>query len=202
VTLGIFSNILTTFTVLIISFYFILERRHAESILTEFLGVISGKKVTEILRSIEHRLGAWVRGELLLMTFVGVLTFAGLTILHMEFALPLAIIAGLLEIVPMIGPIISAVPAVLIALSFSPVLALSVVMLYIVVQQLENNIFVPLIMKRSVGLSPLITILALMIGGRLGGIGGAILAVPMVLVLQVVLASLLGAKNPPPAGGG
>lgn len=196
VTLGIFSNILTTFTVLIIAFYFLLERRHAESILTEFLGTTSGKNVTALLRTVERRLGAWVRGELLLMSFVGMLTFVGLTILHMEFALPLAIIAGLLEIVPMIGPVISAIPAVLIALSFTPVLAFSVVVLYIIVQLLENNVFVPLIMKQSVGLSPLVTILALMIGGRLGGIGGAILAVPIVLVLQVVLASLLGAKNP------
>lgn len=196
VTLGIFSNILTTFSVLIISFYFILERRHAQSILTDFLGIITGRKLTEILRIIERRLGAWVRGELLLMSFVGILTFIGLTLLHMEFTLPLAIIAGLLEIVPMIGPVISAVPAVLVGLSVSPALALSVLALYIIVQQLENNIFVPLIMKRSVGLSPLVTILALMIGGRLGGIGGAVLAVPIVLVLQVVLASLLSTKNP------
>lgn len=196
VTFGIFSNILTTFTVLIITFYFILERRHAESILTEFLGGVSGRYVTDLLRAIERRLGAWVRGELLLMSFVGLLTFTGLSILRMEFALPLAILAGLLEIVPMIGPIIAAVPAVLIALSISPVLALSVVALYIIVQQLENNIFVPFVMRRSVGLSPLVTILALMVGSRLGGIGGAILSVPIVLVLQVLLASLLGAKNP------
>lgn len=195
-TLGIFSNILTTFMVLIITFYFILERRRAEATLTGFLGEATGRKVTELIRITERRLGAWVRGELLLMMFVGVLTYIGLTLLHIEFALPLAIIAGLLEIVPMIGPIISSVPAVLVALAISPVLALSVAALYIVVQQLESNIFVPIVMKRSVGLSPLVTILALMIGGRLGGIGGAVLAVPSVLVLQVILTSLLGAKNP------
>jgi predicted PurR-regulated permease PerM len=195
-TLGIFSNILTTFMVLIITFYFILERRHAEATLTGFLGEATGRKVTELIRITERRLGAWVRGELLLMIFIGVLTYIGLILLHIEFALPLAIIAGLLEIVPMIGPIISSVPAVLVALAISPVLALSVAALYIVVQQLESNIFVPIVMKRSVGLSPLVTILALMIGGRLGGIGGAVLAVPSVLVLQVILTSLLGAKNP------
>ncbi|MCX6793962.1 MAG: AI-2E family transporter [Candidatus Gottesmanbacteria bacterium] len=195
-TLGIFSNIFTTFTVLIVTFYFILERRRAEATLTGFLGEATGRKVTELIRITEHRLGAWVRGELLLMTFVGVLTYIGLTLLHIEFALPLAIIAGLLEIVPMIGPIISSVPAVLVALAISPVLALSVAALYVVVQQVESNIFVPIVMKRSVGLSPLVTILALMIGGRLGGIGGAVLAVPSVLVLQVILTSLLGAKNP------
>jgi predicted PurR-regulated permease PerM len=196
VTLGIFSNILTTFTVLIITFYFILERRHAESTMTEFLGQATGTRAAALVRVIERRLGSWVRGELLLMMFIGILTYIGLMLLHIEFALPLAIISGLLEIVPMIGPIISAVPAVLVGLSISPVLALSVVALYIVVQQLENNIFVPIVMKRSVGLSPLVTILALMIGGRLGGIGGAILAVPVVLVLQVLLTTLLNTKNP------
>ena len=195
-TVGIFTNILTTFTVLFITFYFVLERGHAESILTGFLGGTSGRKVTELLRMIEIRLGAWVRGELLLMSFVGVLTYIGLTILHMEFALPLAIIAALLEIVPMIGPIISAVPAVLIALSISPIFAVTVAILYIIVQQIENNIFIPLVWRHSLGLSPLVTILALMIGSRLGGIGGAIVAVPLVLVLQVVLTTFLSTKTP------
>lgn len=195
-TLSIFSNILTTFTVLIISFYLILERRHAEETLQGFVGEITGKKAADMLRAIEHVLGSWVRGELLLMTSVGVLTFIGLSLLRVEFALPLAIIAGVLEIVPMIGPFVSAVPAVLIALAISPIFALTVAVLYIVVQQIENNIFVPVIMKRSVGLSPLVTILALMIGARLGGIGGAVLAVPLVLVFQVILSALLSTKNP------
>lgn len=196
VTIGIFSNILTTFTVLIIAFYFIIERRHAESILTEFLGVSTGRNVARLLRTIEQRLGAWVRGELLLMTFIGVLTYIGLSLFHIEFALPLALIAGMLEIVPMIGPFVAAVPAVLVALSISPILALTVAALYIIVQQIEGNIVVPFVMRKSVGLSPLITILALMVGGRLGGIGGAVLAVPMVLVLQVILTNLLSTKNP------
>jgi len=130
------------------------------------------------------------------MTCIGVLTYVGLLLLHVDFALPLAIIAGLLEIVPMIGPWLSAIPAVLVGLSISPIMALYVIILFVVVQQIESNLFVPMVMKRSVGLSPLITILALLIGGRLGGIGGALLAVPSVLVLQVILTSLLGAKNP------
>lgn len=196
VTIGIFSNIFTTFTVLILTFYFILERRRAEATLTGFLGESAGRNVAQILKVIETRLGGWVRGELLLMTFIGIFTYIGLLLLHVEFALPLALIAGLLEIVPMIGPIISAVPAVLVGLSVSPVMALSTVALYIVIQQVESNFFVPFVMKRSVGLSPLVTIMALLVGGRLGGIGGALLAVPSVLVLQVVLISLLGAKNP------
>lgn len=196
VTLGIFSNIFTTFTVLLITFYLIVERHHTESTLVEFLGISIGKRVTDILRAIEKRLGSWVRGELLLMTFIGVLTYVGLTLLHVEFALPLALIAGLLEIVPMIGPIISAIPAVLVGLTVSPVFALTIVALYVLVQQIENNVLVPIVMKKSVGLSPIVTILALMIGAQLGGISGAILAVPLMLVFQVVLATFLSTKNP------
>ncbi len=196
VTLGIFSNVLTTVTVLVIAFYLIIERRRAEETLMDFLGEHTGKKVAVMLRLIERRLGAWVRGELLLMTFIGILTYIGLSLLRVDFALPLALIAGLLEIVPMIGPIASAVPAVLVALATSPIFALTVVALYIVVQQIENNILVPFVMRRSVGLSPLITILALLVGGRLGGVIGAILAVPTVLVVQEVLLIFLDTKKP------
>lgn len=190
-TVGIFSNILTTLTVLVFTFYFLLERRKLESILTNTVGEDAGERIIYALKEVESRLGAWVNGQILLMALIGVAVYAGLTLLHVEFALPLAIIAGVLEIVPMIGPIISAIPAVLVALTISPILALSVVALYFIVQQVENNIFVPLILKKSVGLSPIVTIFALMVGGRLAGIVGAILAVPIVLVLQVVLHAFL-----------
>ncbi len=194
VTVGIFTNIVTTLTVLIFTFYFLLERRHAEVILTDLFGNSIGKQITDILRRIEYRLGAWVRGELLLMSFVGIMTYIGLVLLKVEFALPLAILAALLEIIPMIGPIISGIPAVLVGLGTSPILALSVAALYFVTQQFENNVFVPLVMKKSVGLSPLVSILALMIGGKLAGIIGAALAVPVLLVCQVLIRYFT--KNP------
>lgn len=190
-TVGLFSNIFTTLTVLVFTFYFLLERRHAEPLLTETMGENAAGNVMRILREIESRLGAWVRGQLILMVIVGVLVYVGLMLLKVEFALPLAIIAGLLEIVPLIGPIASAIPAVFVALATSPFLALSTVALYFIVQQLENNLVVPLVMKRSTGLSPVITIFALMVGARFAGIVGAILAVPIVLVLQVVIGAIL-----------
>ncbi len=198
VTVGIFSNIVTTVTVLVFTFYFLLERRRAETTLIDMFGQSIGKQTAQVLRAVERRLGGWVRGELLLMSFVGVLTYIGLSILGVDFALPLAILAGLLEIVPMIGPIISAVPAVLVAFAMSPILALSTAGLYFVIQQIENNVLVPWIMNKSVGLSPLVTIIALMVGGRLAGLVGAVLAVPFVLVFQVVLNSFLAKKSPSP----
>ncbi len=195
VTVGIFSNLVTTVTVLVFTFYFLLEHKYTGSFLSGFIGEEAAGQIMRVVGEIEKRLGAWVQGELLLMTIIGVFSFIGLTILHVEFALPLAIIAGVLEAVPMVGPIISAVPAILVALSVSPFLAASVVALYFIIQQTENNLIVPLVMKKSIGLSPLLTILALMIGGRLGGVVGAILAVPAVLVLQVLFQEFLAKSS-------
>jgi predicted PurR-regulated permease PerM len=193
-TVGIFSNIITTLMVLVFTFYFLLERRHIKKIIADTFGSAIAERAISILRDIEVRLGAWVRGELVLMFTIGLFVYIGLVILKVEFALPIAIVSGLLEIIPNIGPIISAVPAVLIGLSMSPIVALSVIALYVIVHQVEGNIFVPIIMKQSVGLSPLVSILALLVGSRLAGVTGAILAVPVLLVFQVLIKYFT--KNP------
>lgn len=195
VTVGVFSNIVTTLTVLVFTFYFLLERRNIRKILLDTLGEERGKELLSVLADIEERLGAWVQGQLFLMVTIGVVTYIGLMLLHVEYALPLAIIAGILEIVPMIGPIISAIPAVFVAFTASPFLALSVAALYFIIQQVENHAIVPFVMRRSVGLSPLITIVALMVGAKLAGIVGAVLAVPFVLVAQIMTSELLTKKS-------
>jgi predicted PurR-regulated permease PerM len=131
--------------------------------------------------------GRWVRGQLLLGASIFLATAIGLTILTVigfsefgQFTLVLALIAGVLEWFPIIGPIVAAIPAILIGLSISPVAALAAVILYIVIQQLENNILVPKVMGDAVDLHPAVMILSLVIGGALFGIGGAILAAPTV----------------------
>jgi len=190
VTVDIFTNIVTTLAVLMFTFYYLLERRHTKQIVTDMFGEVIAARVVEILRAIEARIGEWVRGELILMLIVGIFVYIGLLILHVDFALPLALVAALLEIVPTIGPVISAIPAILIGFATSPLLALMVVALYIVVQQIEGNVVVPFVMKKSVGLSPLVTIFALMVGGKIAGIMGAVLAVPVLLVCQVLITKL------------
>jgi predicted PurR-regulated permease PerM len=190
VTVDIFTNIITTLAVLMFTFYFLLERRHTKQIITNIFGEIIAVNTVDILKTIEVRIGEWVRGQLILMLVVGIFVYIGLLILRVDFALPLALVAALLEIVPNIGPVIAAIPAILIGLATSPLLALSVIALYIIVQQTEGNIIVPFVMKKSVGLSPLITIIALMVGGKLAGIMGAILAVPLLLVCQVLVSKL------------
>jgi predicted PurR-regulated permease PerM len=133
--------------------------------------------------------GRWVRGQLLLGASIFVASAIGLTFLTVigfrelgEFTLVLALIAGVLEWFPIIGPIIAAVPAILIALTISPAAVIAVIILYTAVQQLENNLLVPKVMGDAVELHPAVMIVALVIGGALFGIGGAILAAPTVAV--------------------
>lgn len=192
VTVGVFSNFIGLVTVLTFTFYFLLERSNLRSMLSRLVGDGFGTQIFVVLQRIERRLGSWVLGQLVLMVFIGTLVYIGLFFLRVEFALPLAIIAGVFEIVPTIGPIISAVPTVLVALAQSPVLALSVVALYVVVQQVENNILVPVVMRKSVGIPPIMTILALLVGARFGGVAGAVLAVPVLITVEEIMAAVMG----------
>ena len=185
---GVFSNILGVFTTLVMTFYLLLERKNLHKYLTSlFENEKLEKRAEEFINHLEDNLGGWVRAELLLMLIVGCMTYVGLLFLKIPFALPLAIIAGLLELIPGIGPTISAIPAVIIALLISPVVSIGVAALYVLVQLLENNFIVPQVMSKTVGVNPLVTIVALLLGLELGGVKGAILAVPIVLLCRAVI---------------
>ncbi len=185
---GAFSNILTIFTVIVLTFYLLVERKNLKHYLKVlFHDVNSEHHAEELITAVEKRLGGWVLGELALMFIIGTLTYIGLTLLGIPFALPLALLAGLLELVPNIGPIIASIPAIIAGLTISPILAGGVAILYFTVQQLENNIIVPMVMRQSVGLPPLVTLLSLMVGAALGGIVGAVLAVPLFITAEVII---------------
>lgn len=190
ITLSIFDNILTIIFLLVLTFYLMLEREDLENRLAAIF-VRKEERVKKLLIRIEEKLGGWLRGQLFLSLVIGTLTYVGLLILGVPYALPLAVVAGILEVVPVIGPIISAIPAVLITLTISPVLSLGVTAMYFIIQQLENNLIVPQVMKRAVGLNPLAVILAIAIGSRLLGIVGALLAVPLTVVLQIIVTEIL-----------
>jgi predicted PurR-regulated permease PerM len=189
-TVAFFSNIVTAAFVLVLTFYLSLEREKLEErVATLFVG--REAHVKRLLVEIEEKLGAWFRGQLILSVIIGFSVYLGLTLLQIPYALPLAIIAGAFEVVPMIGPILAAAPAVLLALSIGPIVAVGVAAMYFVIQQLENHIIVPQIMNKAVGLNPLAVILAIAVGGRLFGIAGALLAVPITVVLQIVISDII-----------
>ena len=121
------------------------------------------------------------------MFVVGTMTYIGLNIIGMKYALALAVLAGLLEVIPSLGPIASSIPAILIGLSYSPIMGLYSTILYLIVQQLENNLVVPIVMKKATGLHPIITLIAMVVGGKLAGIMGVLLAVPSTIFIETIL---------------
>lgn len=195
ITVTFFSNLVALFALAVITFYLLLERKNLDRYLLALFGEGGEKQAENFVNKVEKRLGGWVRGEVFLMTVIGAMTYFGLRLLGIDFALPLALLAGILEIVPNIGPVVSAIPAVLIGIGISPLTGLAVAALYFLVQQIENSIIVPKVMQKAVGLNPLVTILSLAIGFKLAGIVGAILAVPVVLVVQITASEVFASER-------
>ena len=194
ITINVFDHFLTMIFLLVLTFYLLLERDNLESrVAALFVG--KETRVRNLIIHIQEKLGAWLRGQLLLSIIIGVSSYVGLTILNIPYALPLALFAGIMEVVPVIGPIISALPAMLIALTISPWLSLGVAAMFFVIQQLENHLIVPQIMKRAVGLNPLVVILAIAIGSRLLGFAGALLAVPIAVVIQIIVTEVIEGRK-------
>lgn len=183
---GVFSNALAVFTILVMSYYMILERQHLSGRLTNWFGD-SETTFEDLLAKIEVKIGAWIRGQVILSLIIGGAVYIGLISLSIPYAVPLAIIAGLMESIPNIGPTVSMVPAAVVGFTISPLHGGAVVLLYFLIQQFENNLIVPLIMRRAVGLNPLVTIIALMVGLALGGVAGAVLSIPVVLIGEVLI---------------
>lgn len=184
-TLAIFNNFLSIVSILVLTFYLLLERNKLDKLIAQFF-IGKEERIHRVTEKIEDKLGSWMRGQVVLSIIIGVLCYLVLTFLNVPYALPLAVLAGLLEVLPVIGPIISAIPAILLAYLQSPVIALVVGVSYLVIQQLESHLIVPQVMKKAVGLNPLVVILAVAIGGRLLGIAGALLAVPITVVIQII----------------
>lgn len=192
---GFFQNVINIVVLMVISFYLLLERKNLNKYLVRFFGNNAEEVGTRVMDKIEKRLGGWVRAEFLLMIVIGLLTFIGLSLLGIDYALPLAIFAGFLEIIPSIGPFVSAIPAVLVGLLISPLMGLAIAALYFLIQQIENNFIVPQLMAKECGINPLITILALISGFKLGGVVGAILAVPVILLIEIISTEILASNK-------
>ena len=184
--LSIFSNLIEVLTVLIFAFYMLVSRNRLNGQVSMLFDEQKREKAADIVNKLEKKLGSWARGELFLMFIVGLSNYFGFKLLGVPYALPLSILAGLLEAVPYIGPILAAVPAVIIGFGISPVIGFSTAALAFLVQQVENYVFVPTIMNKSVGLPSLVILLALSVGFRLLGVVGAIVSIPAVLTIQVL----------------
>lgn len=191
ITSTIFSSIFLLLTLFVFTFYLLLEWNSFTKLLASPFSGKEEKKIINIIDKLEKGLGHWIRGQLTLSIIIGVASFFGLKALNVPYALPLALIAGIMEIIPIVGPILSALPAILIAITVTPILGLAVAALFFVIQQIENHLFVPMIMSRVIGVQPPVVILALLIGAKLAGVGGAFMAVPVIVIGKILFKEII-----------
>lgn len=187
VTSKVFGGIFSFITIFILSFYMLIDRSRIGKGLPNLLPENYKEKGILTIHLVEEKLGAWLRGQVILSLTIGIITWIALTILGIPFALPLAILAGFLEIIPTLGPIIAAIPAIIVGLAISPVMAVTLIGVYTAIQLAENNLLVPKIMQKAVGLNPVIIIIAILIGGNLMGVAGALLSIPFISAAIIIV---------------
>jgi len=186
-TVGVVSGLVAIITVLVLTFYLLLEGEGMKKMYRGIFPADWHEALSETTRKIIDKLGAWIRGQLLVMLAVGVSITIGLFIIGSPYSLTLGLWSGITEVIPILGPWIGAVPGIIIGLTQSPLQGLLAMIVYLVVQQLEGNILVPKVMSRAVGLNPVVVILALLIGGKLYGLLGILLSVPMAATISVIV---------------
>jgi len=186
-TVGFVSGIVAIGTILVLTFYMLLEQESLKKFLHQTFPLAQKEKIFEIAKKIGGKMGGWLRGQFLLMLVIGILDGIALGILGIPYALTLAVWGGLTEVIPYIGPWLGLVPAFLVALTVSPFKGLLVLIAFVVIQQLESQFLTPRVMGKAVGLSPVIIILALLIGAKLMGLLGVIVAVPAAAAVAVII---------------
>ena len=183
----VFGNVVLVVVTLVLALYLTIDRHGVENFLRAVLPLSYEQYMISFYQRVRRKLGFWFQGQLLLMFVVGVITFLGLWLLGVPYSLVLGIIAGLLEIVPAAGPLLAAVLAFLVAISQSLTLGIYVAIFFAAIQQFENHVLVPLVMRKAVGISPVVVVIALLAGSQLAGIIGIILAVPVAVIFQELL---------------
>ena len=197
VIVAIFKNVINFLMILVVTFYLVMERDAFAKILRALTPTVQHQYVTDLAARIQTKIGNWARAQLLLGLIIGTLSFLGLIFLLPHYAVVLAIVAGVTELVPYLGPILGSIPAIFLGLTVSPWHGVAVLILYLVIQWLENNLIVPQVMKRQVGLNPVVVIVAMLVGARLVGLIGIILAVPVIASIGLVLKDFMGQVNKP-----
>jgi len=200
-TKGVIAGIVSVITVLVISFYLTIEENGMKNFIKHLAPYKYQAYVLRLVNKIQRKMGAWVLGQLILSAVIFGLVYIGLVVLKVNYALVLALVAGLFEVIPLIGPFISGAIAVFFAFLQSPALAIAVLILWVVTQQLEAHIIVPIVMSKSVGLNPVLVILGILIGGTLGGIVGALIAIPVMSGISVFITDLMEGEDMSSAAG-
>ncbi|HEY8845794.1 MAG TPA: AI-2E family transporter [Candidatus Limnocylindrales bacterium] len=187
------TSILTLLTVV---YFWLTEHARLQRYVLAFVPQHRRKRARDVWNAAETRLGMWVRGQLILMSSIGVATGIAYTLLGVPSALLLGLLAALAEAIPIVGPLLGAIPAVVVAATISPQLALAVAGVYLVLQLIEGNVLVPLVMRNTTGISPFLVILSVLIGAAAAGFLGALLAVPIAAAGEVLIEGLQSREVP------
>ena len=179
----IFGGVLNFVLMIVISFYLAVQEKGIEKFLRVVTPLRHEEYILGLWKRSQQKIGKWLQGQILLGLLVGIFVFLGLTILGVKYALLLAILSAVFEIIPVFGPVMAAIPAIAVAAIQAPILGLSTLGLYVIVQQFENHLIYPLVVRKTIGVPPLLVIIAIFVGGKLAGIYGIILSVPLAAVL-------------------
>jgi predicted PurR-regulated permease PerM len=188
---GIAGGLFGFVSILLLTFFMLVESREIFSLFIRLFKVEHRPRVAAVSEQVAGKVSAWLAGQVILGVVIGVTSAIGLGLLGLPYFFLLAVVCGIGEMIPMVGPLLSAIPAVLVALTISPGLALATAVFFMAQQALENNVLVPRVMGQQVGLSAVTVIIALTIGSSLLGLVGALLAVPTAAILQVLFEELV-----------
>jgi len=186
-TVGFFSGFISVLVVLALAFYMTATKDGIKKFVVLLTPEAYKNYAADSVMRVQRKIGKWMQGQLILMLIIAVLDFVGLSIIGVPFALILAIFAGIMEIIPYFGPLISAIPGIILGFTISPWVGFLAGVVYFVAQQFESHVIVPQVMKKAVGLNPIAVILALLVGIKLGGVMGAILSIPIATAAGVFL---------------
>lgn len=183
ISVSVVERIISVILIFVISFYLAVQ----EDGIANFLRIVTPREHEPYILSLwsrsQRKIGRWLQGQILLGLIIGVVVFIALTILQVEYAFILAVLSALFEIIPYFGPIMAAIPAIAVAAIQSPFLGLLVGIIFFFVQQIENHLIYPQVVRKTVGVPPLLAIIALLVGGKIAGPLGIIIAIPVAVVL-------------------
>ena len=191
---SLLRSIFSAIAIISLSFYLNIQKKSVGTFFQSFIPVRHQEYAVVLMEKIQQKIGYWMLGQITLNIIIGILVYIGLTVIGIPYALLLSLLAATFEVIPYIGPIASAIPGILIALSIGPLQGLLVLLMYIIIQQAENHLLVPLVMKRAVGLNPVAVIIAILIGLKIAGPLGAILAIPISAAISVFLSDFIQTK--------
>ncbi|MDQ3077187.1 MAG: AI-2E family transporter [bacterium] len=181
---AVFGGAVSFVLIIVISFYFAVQENGVEEFLRLVTPLNKEEYVINLWRRTQRKIAWWIQGQFILAAIIGILVYIGLSILGVRNALFLALIAMVLELIPVFGSIIGAVPAVLVGfIQGGPSFALIIAIMYVIIQQIESNVIYPLVVKKILDIPPLVVIIALVIGARVGGFLGILLSAPVAVLV-------------------